>query len=129
MFFFLCYDPPHTEIYTDVHTLSRHDALPITRSPITRTSKIAVLECRVSPTYSVGRNSILAILSCLWNKQLRKCFIGPWFAGPAHTRLHQKSVPRSEEHTSELQSLMRTSHAVFCLTKKNQLSHHTPSLH
>src|SRR3546814_2240666 len=27
---------------------------------------------------------------------------------------------RSEEHTSELQSLMRTSYAVFCLKKKNQ---------
>src|SRR3546814_6663353 len=27
-------------------------------------------------------------------------------------------VPRSEEHTSELQSLMRTSYAVFCLKKK-----------
>src|SRR3546814_4624519 len=26
---------------------------------------------------------------------------------------------RSEEHTSELQSLMRISYAVFCLTKKN----------
>src|SRR3546814_2470312 len=28
---------------------------------------------------------------------------------------------RSEEHTSELQSLMRTSYAVFCLKKKNIL--------
>src|SRR3546814_9264923 len=27
--------------------------------------------------------------------------------------------PRSEEHTSELQSLMRISYAVFCLQKKN----------
>src|SRR3546814_8586749 len=27
---------------------------------------------------------------------------------------------RSEEHTSELQSLMRTSYAVFCLTKKKK---------
>src|SRR3546814_1238084 len=27
---------------------------------------------------------------------------------------------RSEEHTSELQSLMRTSYAVFCLKKKNE---------
>src|SRR3546814_1723803 len=27
---------------------------------------------------------------------------------------------RSEEHTSELQSLMRLSYAVFCLKKKNQ---------
>src|SRR3546814_13568590 len=29
-----------------------------------------------------------------------------------------KSFPRSEEHTSELQSLMRISYAVFCLKKK-----------
>src|SRR3546814_4192914 len=29
---------------------------------------------------------------------------------------------RSEEHTSELQSLMRISYAVFCLNKKNQTS-------
>src|SRR3546814_8748595 len=28
-------------------------------------------------------------------------------------------IGRSEEHTSELQSLMRISYAVFCLTKKN----------
>src|SRR3546814_1613998 len=39
-------------------------------------------------------------------------------------------VPRSEEHTSELQSLMRISYAVFCLTKKitlkiySYLKHH-----
>src|SRR3546814_2298926 len=30
-----------------------------------------------------------------------------------------KPVERSEEHTSELQSLMRISYAVFCLQKKN----------
>src|SRR3546814_9636991 len=30
---------------------------------------------------------------------------------------------RSEEHTSELQSLMRISYAVFCLKKKNNLTH------
>src|SRR3546814_3914895 len=35
-------------------------------------------------------------------------------------------APRSEEHTSELQSLMRISYAVFCLKKKNKtrLQHH-----
>src|SRR3546814_2032436 len=31
-------------------------------------------------------------------------------------------LPRSEEHTSELQSLMRISYAVFCLKKKNHTS-------
>src|SRR3546814_2684626 len=32
---------------------------------------------------------------------------------------------RSEEHTSELQSLMRISYAVFCLKKKKQTAHKT----
>src|SRR3546814_10826398 len=32
---------------------------------------------------------------------------------------------RSEEHTSELQSLMRTSYAVFCLKKKNKTKTNT----
>src|SRR3546814_9390863 len=31
---------------------------------------------------------------------------------------HRSRTARSEEHTSELQSLMRISYAVFCLTKK-----------
>src|SRR3546814_5683942 len=34
-------------------------------------------------------------------------------------RRHHMPTPRSEEHTSELQSLMRISYAVFCL-KKNK---------
>src|SRR3546814_10499806 len=33
--------------------------------------------------------------------------------------------PRSEEHTSELQSLMRISYAVFCLKKKTQKEQNT----
>src|SRR3546814_6568777 len=33
--------------------------------------------------------------------------------------LHHAAAQRSEEHTSELQSLMRISYAVFCLKKKN----------
>src|SRR3546814_4342172 len=38
-------------------------------------------------------------------------------AYPSPTDVAQ--APRSEEHTSELQSLMRISYAVFCLKKKN----------
>src|SRR3546814_9753716 len=34
-------------------------------------------------------------------------------------RAHDRLAGRSEEHTSELQSLMRNSYAVFCLKKKN----------
>src|SRR3546814_8010635 len=33
-----------------------------------------------------------------------------------------RDLDRSEEHTSELQSLMRNSYAVFCLKKKNTIS-------
>src|SRR3546814_4193308 len=33
---------------------------------------------------------------------------------------------RSEEHTSELQSLMRISYAVFCLQKKTHINNHQP---
>src|SRR3546814_9800383 len=35
--------------------------------------------------------------------------------------LTRASLGRSEEHTSELQSLMRISYAVFCLKKKNNI--------
>src|SRR3546814_3212453 len=35
---------------------------------------------------------------------------------------------RSEEHTSELQSLMRISYAVFCLKKKKQYKHTTRNI-
>src|SRR3546814_10604992 len=41
--------------------------------------------------------------------------------GPIFRRVN---VRRSEEHTSELQSLMRISYAVFCLKKKKQQKKH-----
>src|SRR3546814_8228968 len=37
----------------------------------------------------------------------------------AHQAVAVEILERSEEHTSELQSLMRISYAVFCLKKKN----------
>src|SRR3546814_3072475 len=38
--------------------------------------------------------------------------------------LAPEGVARSEEHTSELQSLMRISYAVFCLKKKKKINTH-----
>src|SRR3546814_10080223 len=40
----------------------------------------------------------------------------------------QRSARRSEEHTSELQSLMRISYAVFCLKTKMKMHTHKPTL-
>src|SRR3546814_8993190 len=41
-------------------------------------------------------------------------------SGAPPRRLLRWTSSRSEEHTSELQSLMRISYAVFCLKKKNK---------
>src|SRR3546814_4373782 len=42
---------------------------------------------------------------------------------PLHKEPIELAAFRSEEHTSELQSLMRISYAVFCLKKKNKNKH------
>src|SRR3546814_7430824 len=50
----------------------------------------------------------------------------PLFSAPMglskswHSREQSRAAKRSEEHTSELQSLMRISYAVFCLKKKKR---------
>src|SRR3546814_3118001 len=58
--------------------------------------------------------------SCCWASS---CFGGARASQSSIGRGSGCSSPkirRSEEHTSELQSLMRTSYAVFCLKKKKQ---------
>src|SRR3546814_1939788 len=47
--------------------------------------------------------------------RLRRSFVGSGVGGAAYRRLD-----RSEEHTSELQSIMRNSYAVFFLKKKKK---------
>src|SRR3546814_10523895 len=51
------------------------------------------------------------------------CLQSQWVAVEQRTsRVSRAQDPRSEEHTSELQSLMRISYAVFCLkTKKTRI--------
>src|SRR3546814_6260012 len=70
-------------------------------------------------------------LRALWKRSYNKVaelmsavvYEAPWLAG-GHNGLSnaeaplQQEDPRSEEHTSELQSLMRLPYAVFCLKKK-----------
>src|SRR3546814_5099811 len=68
-----------------------------------------------------------------------RCVIRNWWDAPSARRLSRElfgseegshatpsevSVTRSEEHTSELQSLKRTSYAVFCWKKKKKKIHH-----
>src|SRR3546814_6632065 len=56
-----------------------------------------------------SRNSALYASAC----------VGDCRTGPAYS--DRPVTQRSEEHTSELQSLMRISYAVFCLKKKNKV--------
>src|SRR3546814_7404617 len=52
-----------------------------------------------------------------------------WSIGPCVRPHALLRLPlRSEEHTSELQSLMRISYAVFCLKQKTTNKHRTPYL-
>src|SRR3546814_9681634 len=64
--------------------------------------------------------TIVAQLSAQRMHTSAQCFI--WASSPMRSHdcahLRQTSAQRSEEHTSELQSLMRISYAVFCLKKK-----------
>src|SRR3546814_2173020 len=60
----------------------------------------------------------LAVRSYNWNN----ADILDWFFSGQRLGYPNVSM-RSEEHTSELQSLMRISYAVFCLTKKNPHQH------
>src|SRR3546814_125734 len=46
-----------------------------------------------------------------------------WPTNPVRIQRSRDAPRRSEEHTSELQSLMRISYAVFCLKKKNITTH------
>src|SRR3546814_4638669 len=61
-----------------------------------------------------------AAIGAGWIGLLLLAAIGSWRALVRKRPLvdFEAPLPRSEEHTSELQSLMRTSYAVFCLKKK-----------
>src|SRR3546814_8498465 len=63
-------------------------------------------------------------------EELENCFSPSIITGRNYDRSQRD---RSEEHTSELQSLMRISYAVFCLKKKKkqtiQQNHNTYNYH
>src|SRR3546814_6099862 len=58
------------------------------------------------------------------NRQRRALLIRPALAARG-----KPVAERSEEHTSELQSLMRNSYAVFCLQPQNTHTTHTRALY
>src|SRR3546814_6592185 len=62
--------------------------------------------------------------------QLRLSFVANQTIASVHPEIMGAVFAlRSEEHTSELQSLMRISYAVFCLKKKTTNNHNKPYSH
>src|SRR3546814_4630021 len=107
-------DTATTEIYTYGHTLFLHDALPISEAAMR-----AIIEAEhpgdgiIGEEYGnrnpgAGRQWVLDPIDGTTS----------FIAGrPIFGTLIALMQDRSEEHTSELQSLMRISYAVFCLKK------------
>src|SRR3546814_5198292 len=81
-------------------------------------SLIPVSESQVPATHNrqSGRHCY-AVLRSQKPLAVRPAFRGDW---PPRSDSPRNRYERSEEHTSELQSLMRISYAVFCLKKKTQ---------
>src|SRR3546814_3166133 len=112
-FFFVFIDTATTEIYTYGHTLSLHDALPIFAVALE-------LGLRRFDIFLMAR-FMLELLPDLGELGLdhRRRHFEIMARGELVEQLALHIGARSEEHTSELQSLMRISYAVFCLKKKN----------
>src|SRR3546814_5330030 len=79
----------------------------------------AVVLSRAQRALDIGCDGVIS--SGLEAERLRKA-LGPNFlvVVPGIRPVANKDDQRSEEHTSELQSLMRISYAVFCLKKKKK---------
>src|SRR3546814_6231920 len=120
MFFFFFNDTATTEIYTYLHTLSLHDALPIWSRRWSHGWRKYKLHD--NPTSWPSKRHNLGFDK--WKKSGGFGFLlGFWPVRSEHNSA--RTGGRSEEHTSELQSLMRISYAVFCLKKKNYNKHIT----
>src|SRR3546814_7345495 len=124
-FFFFFNDTATTEIYTYLHPLSPHDALPISS---TSPRSAAPRDPTPRPTPAPSQSSATGSRGC---PKARRAAIsqgasastsraGGVKPAPA-TDLSRSRCTRSEEHTSELQSLMRISYAVFCLKKTRHI--------
>src|SRR3546814_2989864 len=113
---FFCIEPATTEIYTYSHILSLHDALPIATGMQFASDSHVITGDQLTlngpqSTIRVGDGTLA----------------GLGYTATIAADQHEPGAElrqldeRSEEHTSELQSLMRISYAVFCLKKKTHI--------
>src|SRR3546814_3011947 len=133
---FVCHDAATPEIYTDGHTIALPAALPcwarphgspLRREPQSRGHRCRAARCRAGGLLRAARPFALLLLGrrrgggrAREGGRLPRALpgrLGRRRRGRREGRRRRRHC-RSEEHTSELQSLMRSSYAVFCLKKK-----------
>src|SRR3546814_9482578 len=93
-----------------------------TLGSVTALSRSAML----SPTSAMTaftRGRVSATTDALSDNAARRRSMPTMFMSAPTRASAEVSSSRSEEHTSELQSLMRISYAVFCLKKKQDYNH------
>src|SRR3546814_5969463 len=100
--------PPRSTPY--LHTLSLHDALPISIGGF-----IVAMVTVFKKTWAPITAPLYALLEGFFIGGISAIFEAKY---PGIV-MQAVGLTRSEEHTSELESLMRISYAVFCLKKKN----------
>src|SRR3546814_14250244 len=108
IYFFFFTDTATTVIYTSSHTRSLHDALPIFQVD----SEQAAARAGDEPDVGVGPSRPPLGDDGLVGGRILQAVLGK-----RHLAALLHGEHRSEEHPSELQSLMRISYAVFCLKK------------
>src|SRR3546814_7244145 len=111
---------PYTSLFRSVHASGRTDAVVHARGQVAHVDlDYAITPFRLSEALNAQlRPDPVAIIDC-------RTVNDDW-----HARFSciGRAYERSEEHTSELQSLMRISYAVFCLKKKKQKKQQTYTL-
>src|SRR3546814_1989592 len=91
---------PYTTLFRSVHPVAQGRHQPDPRCAIDARQRVA----RIAPVDVADRHPV----------DIRMGAVDP------PRELVERIADRSEEHTSELQSLMRISYAVFCLKKKTK---------
>src|SRR3546814_3235081 len=93
------------DVSMDIRTMSRH-------APRRRYGLAAALACGALAGTSATASQLT------FQQALERARMDAPSLKARQTQVRAARSARSEEHTSELQSLMRTSYAVFCLQKK-----------
>src|SRR3546814_9974959 len=101
-------------------TLFRSFAATLSRTPVSQSLTGRLGD--VSRSFSGGSGDVMVSISFRKDASSAQPWVGLAQAGLSaeDARIARTTAGRSEEHTSELQSLMRISYAVFCLNKKKK---------